>query len=170
MSLPENDDDLLEVDIEKLSEEEKITFRDALISRWEARKDASTKATEDEYKIRDKVVDLLWTPGVLSGKERIPLYNGYRLEIEKGLSYKVDQQLVGFAVAKFAEGTAEDKVIGERLFRWKAEVSATEYKALSEAHKENVKGVIETVYSRASVKIVAPSTKGRAVAKPGAGI
>lgn len=170
MTLPLNDDDLLEVDTEKLPEDQQIAFRDTLIQRWEERKAILELAQEDEDKLRLKIVELLWTPGVLSGKENIPLYNGYRLEIEKGINYNVDQQTVRMFLDKIASTGEAGKLLADRIMKWKASLSLTEYNKLDEINKAIINGCITKTSAKPTVKIIAPKAKAsRAVGKEGAG-
>lgn len=166
--LPDNDDDLLNVDIEQVPPEQRIDYRDALLRRWEARKAAIEKAEGDEDALRSKIIELCASPEVVKGNERVPLYNGYRLLITKGETVKVDKQTVNLCLDKLCETGDNGAEMAKRVIKWDPELSETQYGLLSEEQKAVMRTCITRKPSKIAIKIEAPKTSGgRATAKEG---
>lgn len=105
-------------------------------------------------------------PTAGAGTSNFDLGGGYTLKVVKKENYKLakDEQLdpVILKIEKLGE---KGKLIAERLLKWKAEISVTEYKALSNTDKveSDIKKLIDSVLTitpgAPELEIVAPKTK-----------
>lgn len=139
--------------------QEHLFYRDQLLEKWEATKQALEAAKIVEMDLRKQFVHFAFNTDTLTGTERIDLANGYTAKAVKKLNYNVNQETVNDALDKLENLDAEGKFIAERVIKWKAELSVTEYKALSLKHKAIIDAVITTSEGAPSLEIVAPKDK-----------
>lgn len=141
-----------------------VVERDRLIAVWEADKVKLETAKADEMESRKAVVDFSFDPENKKGTERIALHNGFELKTVKKLNYSfmspVDGVEVVDAVDKALqqiEAMGDDgKFIAERLVKWSATLSMTEYNALAPQYKTVIDTVIKTTEGAPTLEIVAP--------------
>lgn len=148
-----------------LNETDKLFYRDYLLSRWEASKAALEAAKEAEMTLRKKVVDIAFDPNKKAGTERVELANGYELKSVKKINYGfvkgvdgkgVDKNKIDAALAVIEADGPVGELIAQRLVKWSPELSLTEYKQLSEAHKKAIDAVIVTSDGAPTLEIVPP--------------
>lgn len=138
-----------------------------LLGVWETAKQTAVDAVEAEKSARDEVVKWCSSPEIAKGTENIPLQNNYKLKIVKGINYNVDQAIVKMQLDAIAASGPEGATIANRLMKWKASLSITEYNLLSPELKVLIDRCITTTDSTPTIEIVAPSTKGKAKAASG---
>lgn len=103
------------------------------------------------------MLHLLLIPNKKSGTERIELANGYEAKAVKKVNYNLNQDLVNDCLDAIENiGGAEGKIIAERLVKWKADLSMTEYKLLDPKYKVLIDKAITTTDGAPSLEIVAP--------------
>jgi predicted DNA-binding antitoxin AbrB/MazE fold protein len=159
------EEQLLELDISGITEPEEITkLRDVMLGRWEQYKVAIEDAQERENLFRSKIIDVLWPEGVIYGKERIDLYNGYRLEIEKTYNIKVDQQTVRMQLEEIAKRSATGPAIAERLIKWKGELVEKEFDSLQQEDRVIIGRCVTKTPAKPTVKIIAPTVRQTRIA------
>lgn len=151
-----------------LTETDKVTLRDYLLGQWEASKVALEAAKEAEMNLRKRIVVIAFDPSKQSGTERVELHNGYELKSVKKLNYGfvkmadgkgVDKNKIDAALAVIEADGAVGELIAQRLVKWSPELSLTEYKQLSEAHKKAIDAVIVTSDGAPTLEIVPPKGK-----------
>lgn len=136
--------------------EEHLFYRNFLLAKWEAIKSALAEAKESEMNLRKQVVSFAFNTTQLKGTERIPLENGYELKSVKKLNYNVNQDMVNEALDEIENLDAEGKFISERLIKWTADLSVSEYNDLDEKYKKIIDKVITTSDGAPTLEIVAP--------------
>jgi len=142
------------------------------LKEWEDSKIALQAAKDAEADLRVKFVKFAFDSAKLSGTERIPLHNGYEAKAVKKLNYKfvapegikvVDA--VDKALTQIEALGGEAPFIADRLVKWSADLSLTEYNKLDEggevgkAIKNIINGVIETTEGMPTLEIVPPKAK-----------
>lgn len=135
--------------------------RDALILDWQSKKAALVAATEAELTARNKVVAFFHENITdMAGTERVDLGQGFELKMEFRQNYSVPSAKNGEAakavMAKLAALGAEGSAIAARIFRWKPELSKTEYDTLSPQAKRIVDKVVTQKAGQPSLEIIAP--------------
>ena len=141
--------------------EEHLKYRDWLLAQWEDTKVALESAKNVEMEQRKKVVAFAFDPTKEKGTERIPLENGYELKAVKKLNYNVDQDKVNAVLDKFEALDEQSKFVSERLIKWKADLSITEYNSLTEKQKAVIDECITTSDGAPTLEIVPPKDKKR---------
>lgn len=139
--------------------EEHLWYRDELLKKWEASKLQLETAKANEMDQRKAFVAFAFDPDKQSGTERIELENGYQAKAVKKLNYNVNQDTVNDALDKIENLDAQGKFIAERLIKWKAELSLTEYNQLEAKYKVIIDQVISTSEGAPSLEIVAPKNQ-----------
>lgn len=125
----------------------------AAVLAWKAQADALASAKEKEAELRAAAIALVFPDGLVAGTTRHQLADGTTLKAEVRVSAKVDQKLIGAALAKLKK-TAVGRLIADRLVKWKAEASVSEFKALSLVHRDLVKDAIVLVDGNPSLEVV----------------
>jgi len=143
----------------EFSPQEHIFFRDKLLEQWEQSKVALELAKDFEMSHRKAIVLFAFDPEKNSGTENVELANGYKLKSVKKLNYNVDQANVNAALDKIEAFGEKGKVIAERLIKWKADLSLSEYKTLSEEYKAIIDEVITISEGSPTLEIVKPKDK-----------
>lgn len=144
--------------------------RDSMLADWEASKRALEVAKEAEMKLRKEVVDFNFNHEQLKGTERVPLANGYELKAVKKLNYNLVSPVEGGNVIDAVDSVLtqieaigpEGKFIAERLVKWSAELSVSEYNKLDDMGDTGKKihalidTVVETKPGAPTLEIVQP--------------
>lgn len=139
--------------------QEHIWFRDKLLEQWEQSKVALETAKANEMEQRKLIVSFAFNPDKVSGTETIELANGYKLKSVKKLNYNVNQETVNDALDKIEALDPEGKFIAERLIKWKADLSLTEYKGLPDKYRVLIDEAITTSEGAPALEIVEPKDK-----------
>lgn len=139
--------------------EEHLFYRDQVLEQWESAKQSLEAAKIAEMDLRKTFVKFAFNTETLTGTERIDLANGYQAKAVKKLNYNVDQEKVNDALDKIENMDAEGKFIAERLIKWKADLSITEYKALPDKYKAIIDTVVTTSEGAPALEIIAPKDK-----------
>lgn len=135
--------------------------RDALIVEWQRLKQQKEALEEQELIARNKVIAFYHEEITdLAGTENYDLSGGFKLKLTFAQRHSVPSAENGKAVKAVMEqlkGIGEDGAfIAERLFRWKPELSKSEYDRLSPSVKRIVSKVVTTKPAQPTVEIVAP--------------
>lgn len=127
------------------------TLEEALV-KWEAAKTRLDEAKLEEMEARKLAFELAFGANAKEGANTLPLANDFELKATRKLNYgfrKPDgyRGTVADAVADvedaFTKISNEGSFIGERLFKWKPELSVSEYRTLCEdAEISNVKAAL----------------------------
>jgi hypothetical protein len=150
-----------------------LAERDRILAAWEKAKVDLEKAKADEMDRRKEFVKFAFDNEKLSGTERIPLSNGYEAKAVKKLNFKFVSDVEGVealdaldaALTEIENVGPEGKFVAERLVRWSADLSLTEYKLLEKGGEFGVKvksiidRVIETTEGAPTLEIIPPKDK-----------
>jgi plasmid stabilization system protein ParE len=135
-----------------------------LIMQWEQAKKASANAVELERNLRAQVVAAVAAEGKI-GTNNYDLGRGYTLKIVKKLSYKIDDSRVDDALANIEKLGNEGAFVGDRLVKFKPELSISEYNKLDATNPTHVriKSLIDDVLTISdaspTVEIVEPKSR-----------
>lgn len=146
---------------DEFTAEEHLWFRDKVLAQWEESKSALEIAKENEMTQRKQVVAFAFDPEKKKGTERIELANGYELKSVKKLNYNVNQDTVNDALDKIEALDEQGKFIVERIIKWKAELSVSEYNDLDERYRKIIDEVITTSDGAPTLEIVPPKGQKR---------
>lgn len=143
--------------------------RDKMLADWEQSKRDLEAAKAREMELRKEVVTFNFDHTKLEGTERVDLANGYQLKAVKKLNYALVSPVEGVSVvdavdtalSKMEAMGPEGKFIADRVVKWSAELSLTEYRKLDElpngkAYKAILNTVIETREGAPTLEIVPP--------------
>lgn len=135
--------------------------RDALIVDWQRKAQQLQALKEEEAIARAKVVGFFFEDYTdKAGTENFDLTQGYKIKLVFGQNYSLPAKNNGEAVKAVIEKLNklgdDGKFIAERLFRWKPELSKTEWDALTPSMKRIVQPVVTQKAAMPSVEIVAP--------------
>lgn len=150
-----------------------LAKRDEILSAWESSKKALEVAKENEAELRKQFVKFAFDNAKLSGTERVALNNGYEAKAVKKLNYKfvanegetvVDT--LDHVLTRIEALNPEAKFIAERLVKWSADLSLTEYNKLGESDtgrqvKTMIDTVIETTEGMPTLEIIPPKAPKR---------
>lgn len=143
------------------SAEEHLFYRDYLLEQWECSKIALEIAKNNEMDLRKRVVDFAFDPEKKKGTENIELENGYKAKAVKKINYKVNQDTINSVLDRIENLGAEGKFIAERVIKWTADLSVSEYNDLDPKYKVILDEAITTTEGAPTLEIVAPKDKKR---------
>lgn len=151
----------------KLTEEDKLLYRDYLLVNWEKAKAAIEAAKTVEMEWRKKAVAFAFNPEQKSGTERIELGNGYEAKAVKKINYgfiknsenKTDKDKIEEALEKIEKLDPAGAYIADHLIKWTPELSLTEYKKLAPNLKAIIDTVIVTSEGAPTLEIIPPKGK-----------
>lgn len=141
-----------------MTEQSKYT-PEQILGQWEKAKTEMAKWKDLEMQCRVAYIEMVSDANKLTGTENIELQNGYKAKIVKKQNYNVNQDTVNDALDQIENTGEAGKLIAERLIKWKAELSKTEYDQLSDAHKKIIDNVITVTPGTPTLEIVAPKSK-----------
>jgi hypothetical protein len=118
-----------------------------LVREWEASKTDESEATARRRRFEDLIVAALEIPESLEGTENFDV-GSYKLKIVGRLNRKVDSEML---VQIAEENGLSDHL--SSLFRWKAEMNVTVWKAASEAITRPLLDAVTTEPGRPSFSI-----------------
>jgi hypothetical protein len=135
--------------------------RDALIVDWQDKARRLQALKEEELLARNKVVGFFFEETTdKAGTENFDLTHGYKIKLTFAQNHSVPSAKNGEAVKgvieKLAKLGEDGKFIADRLFRWKPELSKTEWDALSPSMKRIVAPIVTTKAAQPTVEIIAP--------------
>lgn len=146
-----------------------LAERDRLLATWEQSKRNLEAAKAAEIELRKAFVKFAFDNEKLSGTERIDLANGYQAKAVKKLNYKFVSfeenvkpiDAVDRALTEIEQLGGEAPFIADRLVKWTADLSLSEYKKLEESEtgrrvKAIIDKVIETTEGAPTLEIVPP--------------
>lgn len=154
-------------EVVEYTDAEFIIKRDQLLFAWQDAKQVLERAKERELELRNQCVDFLSDPDKTKGTENVELGGGYKAKMIKkeNISFvkneegKVDKNAIEKALQKIEKDGAVGELIAERLVKWTPDLSMTEYKQLSEKHKNIIDSVIITTPGTPTLEIVEPKNK-----------
>lgn len=141
------------------------------LQNWNAYKLDLAKAKDEEMKWRKRLVAMLGDPKKAKGTENIPLADGYKAKIVKKQTITFNKKQDGKTTDWDAVHDAQDQMdklgnegsfLAERIFKWEAKFSLSEYNKLEPdnpthaAVKKLVDSVIITKDSAPTFEIVEP--------------
>lgn len=141
-------------------------FHDETLAAWEASKKALDAAKETEMKFRKRYVALASDPTKEKGTENIPLNNGFKAKVVKKINFgwiknsdgKTDWDKVMKAQDEIEATGNEGAFIAERLFKWEATLSVSEYNKLDPKYKAIADKVIVTTEGAPTLEIIPPKS------------
>lgn len=156
----------------EMHDHEFAALHDKTLGEWEAAKTALDAAKEKEMELRKLYVAIASDPDKEKGTENIALNNGYKAKVVKKVTYgfikgpddKTDWDAVMKAQDEIEETGNEGAFIAERLFKWSAELSVSEYNKLEASNPSHaaIKKIADRVIMSKSgaptLAIVAPKS------------
>ena len=158
----------------ELSDLEFAKVHDETLMKWEQAKAALEAAKEAEMSLRKLYVAIASNPDQKKGTENIAIGNGYKAKVVKKINYgwakgpdeKVDYEAVHDAQDAIEKLGNEGAFLADRLIKWSAELSVSEYNKLEpesnpthKAVKAALDKVIVTSEGAPTLEIVAPKGK-----------
>ena len=158
----------------ELSDLEFAKVHDETLMKWEQAKAALDAAKEAEMSLRKLYVAIASDPTKQKGTENIALGNGYKAKVVKKINYgfvknadnKVDVDKIHDAQDEIEKLGNEGAFLADRLIKWSAELSVSEYNKLEpesnpthKAVKAALDKVIVTSEGAPTLEIVAPKGK-----------
>ncbi len=124
--------------------------REQALQKWLDSKKALDAAKAAELEYRNAVVAAFPIPaGKKEGTVNIPLNNGYGLKVVLKQNYNINQADIDKALDEIEQVSAEGKFIAERLVKFKADLSISEYRPLCDenatADQKRIKMLIDSV-------------------------
>lgn len=121
---------------------------ETLSQKWIELKEMERLATESRRQVEDAIMSLIGIPEDLEGTENVNMDNGIQIKIIGRLNRKVDtDKLQEIAIE---HGLSEHL---HSLFRWKAEINSSTWKAASESITQPLLEAITTTPGRPSFSI-----------------
>jgi len=159
-------------EVVEMADHEFAAFHDETLAKWEAAKTTLDAAKEAEMTLRKLYVALASDPTKEKGTENIALGNGYKAKVVKKVTFgfikgaddKTDWEAVMTAQDEMEKTGNEGAFIAERLFKWSAELSVSEYNKLDTTNpshaaiKKIADRVIVTKSGAPTLEIVAPKS------------
>lgn len=131
-----------------------------LLMQWAEEYKALAAAKKREEKLRRAVAAVYFTEAAskpdTEGTKNHDLGNGYKLKMTFKLNYSLDQSSIDAALDKIEKMGNDGKFIAERIVKWKADLSVSEYRELDPKFKTVIDGVLTTSPGLPSCEIVAP--------------
>jgi hypothetical protein len=115
---------------------------------WISLKEAERQATENRRIVEDKIMSLVGLAESFEGTENLLLDEGIQIKIVGRMNRKVDtEKLQEIATANGLSEHLHD------LFRWKAEINTTVWKATNDSITKPLLGAVTTLPGRPSFSI-----------------
>jgi hypothetical protein len=137
--------------------------RDRLLQEWQQAKEMLDGLKETEMSLRKAVIKNLFPACAenpdTSGTYNYELGNGFIAKAVFKLSYKVSDEAALHAEDALTKLGNDGPFVADRIFKWKPDLSLTEYKQLSEAHKKIVDHALTVSPGTPSFEISAPKGK-----------
>lgn len=131
---------------------------DELLANWFAAQQAATAAVELERKLRVEIAKKLFAYSedqLQKGTKSTPIANGYKAKVTFHINKSVEQQRVSEALHELQElGVPQE--IRNQVFKFKADLSETGYKMLSQPAKDVVDCIVSRKPGLPSLEIVSP--------------
>lgn len=149
-------------------------LHDETLMKWEQADATLDAAKEAEMSLRKLYVAIASNPDQKKGTENIALGNGYKAKVVKKINYgfvknadnKVDYEAVHDAQDAIEKLGNEGAFLADRLIKWSAELSVSEYNKLEpesnpthKAVKAALDKIIVTTEGAPTLEIVAPKGK-----------
>jgi len=119
----------------------------ALLTNWMEAKRSLEAVKEHEANLRHEILTSLF-PDAADGVNTLDIGNGWKAKLTAKTNYKLDadKNKVADAENRIANIGNEGSFIAERLFKWKAELSISEYKKLEDTEQQRaIKGIVDSV-------------------------
>lgn len=145
-------------------EEDFYKHRDKLLVDWQAEQKILEAAKEKEMKLRKEIIALCFDPAKQAGTEYHELGNGWKLKGGKSITYgwvkdqhdELNRDAIYVALNTIAGLSPESKLVAERLVKWQADLSLSQYKLLNAAEKTVIDTVIVTKPGAPKLEIIPP--------------
>ena len=143
-------------------------IREETLQTWLDCQRVAKEAIERERAARAAVVAAFPIPaGKKEGTVNIPLNNGYGLKVVLKQNYNIDQSNVDAALEAIEALGAEGQFIAERLVKFKADLSLTEYRMLADDNatkaqkeiKKLIDGVLTITDGTPTLELKEPKAK-----------
>lgn len=141
------------------------------LNEWATLKARIDVDSKREMELRKELDASLFDASKVEGTQHVPLANGYKLTSERKLNYKATTEGMTELEDAFAKAGAGGTELFSSMFRWKPEVSVTEYKksfplflkmckpALANKIQELFSNVVTITPGSPSLKLQAPEVK-----------
>lgn len=133
-------------------------MRAAVLADWNNAKAELKKAQARENELRNQVIGLFSekvNDATATGTENCEAPGGVVKIVRKmNYSFTADNDGIDTVLDKIEKSVEGGNIIAERLVKWKPELSLTEYKLLSPAHKKLIDGVLSSKPATPSVEFV----------------
>lgn len=151
---------------EDLTPTETLWFRDEILSRWEQAKIQHDHYKYSEMSLRKLLVEIAGDPEIAKGAEYVSLYNGYKLKIEKKVTYdliKKDKDLdyakIDAVIAQVRAAGPDGETIASQIIKMKPELSVSLYNTLPDSYRAIIANMVESKVASPTVEILAPKPK-----------
>lgn len=137
--------------------------RDKLVADWLVADQALQAAKDSEMSLRKQVLaavfDFKGEADDREGTSTDDLGNGYKLKGSFKQNRTLNAEKVESVLAKMEKSGAEGAFLAERVVKWKAELSITEYRNLPEKFKKMIDEIMTQKAGTPSLEFVAPKAK-----------
>jgi hypothetical protein len=128
----------------------------AAVQKWRAADEELTRARNTEAELRTAAIAAVWPKGLGMGTTNHVLCDGSTLKGVVRREAKVDQTLIRAAEAKLRKLGEAGALLADRLIRWTADASVSEFDKLDTRSRRLVSKAIAIVLARPSLKLVPP--------------
>lgn len=134
--------------------------QDQVLMKWNELKKAVETAKEAEMDMRKYIVKRAF-PDPNEGTNKAELGMGYGLKAVVKYNYKLkgDVDKIDSIIDKLAAIDNEGSFIADRLFKWSATLSVSEYKILDPKYKKVVDEIVEVTEAAPTLEITEPKAK-----------
>jgi hypothetical protein len=152
---------------EDLTPEEKIWYRDEILSRWEQAKIQNDHFKDYEMSLRKMLVEIAGDPEIAKGTEYVPLYNGYKLKIDKKVTYglvkndnkELDYAKIDATIAQLKAAGPDGENIADQLIKMKPELSTSLYNTIPDSYRTIASNMVVSTVGAPTVSILEPKAK-----------
>lgn len=136
----------------------------AILTEWQKASEQLERAKAVELKLRAEVVEAFpFDHNKVAGTQYTPLANGWRLKLVTKQNYNLadaegqtDAALAAIERSGRPEDASANKLIAERLVKWKPQLSLKEYELLSSEHRAMLSNCLTITPGAPSLELVEP--------------
>jgi hypothetical protein len=140
-----------------------ILTRDELIAQWQLARSNLAVALAAELKLRNALVTSQF-PNAEEGANTVDLANGWKLTATIKYNYNLDNKRIDDAIDRMELLGERGKLIAERLVKYKAELSISEYRKLTDENAGDTEAKINAIIN--DVLTIKPGTPSLELKEP----
>ena len=152
---------------EDLTPEQTIWFRDEILSRWEQAAIQNSQFKDYEMSLRKLLVEIAGDPEIAKGVEYVPLYNGYKLKIDKKVTYglikndnkELDYAKIDATIAQLKAAGPDGANIASQIIKMKPELSTSLYNTIPDSYRQIASNMVVSTVGAPTVAILEPKVK-----------